>query len=78
LALSNWRNEDVYKKSLNIPKGQSEATNRRRTDNTIAIRQRTKRQTTIYKIPHRKQKLSNMSPTKTGVELWKGKQFLLS
>ena len=37
------------KKSLKIPKGQSEAVNRRRTDNTMAKRKSTKGQTAIYK-----------------------------
>jgi len=39
----------LYKKSLKIPKGQSESVNRRRTDNTMAKRKSTERQTTIYK-----------------------------
>jgi hypothetical protein len=38
-----------YKKSLTIPKGQSESVYRRRTDNTMAKRKRAKGQTTIYK-----------------------------
>ena len=38
-----------YKKSLKIPKGQSESVYRRRTDNTMAKRKSTKGQTTIYK-----------------------------
>jgi len=37
------------KKSLKIPKGQSEFVYRRRTDNTMARRKSTKGQTTIYK-----------------------------
>ena len=37
-----------YKKSLKIPKGQSESVYRR-TDNTMAKRKSTKGQTTIYK-----------------------------
>ena len=37
------------KKSLRIPKGQSESVYRRRTDNTMAKRKSTKGQTTIYK-----------------------------
>jgi len=36
-------------KSFKIPKGQSDSANRRRTDNTMAKRKRTKEQTTIYK-----------------------------
>ena len=42
------------KKSLKIPKGLSESVNRRRTDYTMAKRNRTKEQTTIYKTLHRK------------------------
>ena len=37
------------KKSLKIPKGQSESVYRRRTDNTMPKRKRTKGQTTINK-----------------------------
>jgi len=37
------------KKSLKIPKGQSESVYRRGTDNTMAKRKRTKGQTTINK-----------------------------
>jgi hypothetical protein len=37
------------KKSLKIPKGQSETVYRKRTDNTMAKRKRTKGQTTIDK-----------------------------
>jgi hypothetical protein len=40
-----------YKKSLKIPKGQSESANRGRTDNTTAKRKGTKEQTTVYKTP---------------------------
>jgi hypothetical protein len=39
----------MYKKSLKIPKGQSESVHRRRTD-TMAKRKSAKGQTTIYKI----------------------------
>jgi hypothetical protein len=39
----------LFKKSLKIPKGQSESVYRRRTDNTMAKRKSTKGQTTIYK-----------------------------
>ena len=47
----NWlhRELNVTKKSLKIPKGQSESVYRRRTDNTMAKRKSTKGQTTIYK-----------------------------
>ena len=37
------------KKSLEIPKGQSESVYRRRPDNTMTKRKSTKGQTTIYK-----------------------------
>jgi hypothetical protein len=37
------------KKSLKIPKEQSESVNRRRTDNTMAKRKSTRGQSTIYK-----------------------------
>jgi len=43
----SWR--DVYKKSLKIPKWQSESVYRIRTDNTMAKRKSTKGQTTINK-----------------------------
>jgi hypothetical protein len=45
------KTDPIYyaKKSLKIPKGQSETVYRRRTDNTMAKRKRTKGQTTIYK-----------------------------
>jgi hypothetical protein len=39
----------ITKKGLKIPKWQSESVYRRRTDNTMAKRKRTKGQTTIYK-----------------------------
>ena len=39
----------LFKKSLKIPKGQSESIYRRRTDNTMAKRKSTKGQTMIYK-----------------------------
>ena len=45
------KTDPIYytKKSLKIPKGQSETVYRRRTDNTMAKRKSTKGQTTIYK-----------------------------
>jgi hypothetical protein len=47
---SYWNsNFIIYKKSLKIPKGQSESVYRRRTENTMAKRKSTKGQTTIYK-----------------------------
>ena len=39
----------TFKKSLKIPKGQSESVYRRRTDNTMAKRKSTEGQTTIHK-----------------------------
>ena len=52
----NMRNK-IHKKSLKISKGYSESLHRRRTDNTMANRKRTKGQTTIYKTQHRKLKI---------------------
>ena len=53
VSLIVCRKYDIYiypiKKSLKIPKGQSEFVYRRRTDNTMAKRKSTKGQTTIYK-----------------------------
>jgi hypothetical protein len=43
-----WNNCRGLKKSLKIPKGQSESVYRRRTDDTMVKRKRTKGQTTIY------------------------------
>ena len=45
------------KKSLKIQKEQSKSEKRRRTDNTMAKRKRTKGQTIIYKTQHRKLKI---------------------
>jgi len=42
---------------LKIPKGSSEAVNRRGTDNTMTKRKRTKGQTTIYKTLQRQLKI---------------------
>ena len=52
---------DSSKKSLKISKGQSESVDRR-TDNTMVKRTRTKGQTTIYKILHRKLKIEQHEP----------------
>jgi len=41
-------------KCFKIPKGQSEAVIRRRTDNTMAKRKRSKGHTLVYKTLHRK------------------------
>ena len=53
----------TYKKSLKIPKGQSEIVYRRRTDNKMATRKSTKGQTTIDKTKDR----VTRTPLKTGV-----------
>ena len=47
--LVDIKKDDTDKKSFKIPKGQSESIYRRGTDNTMAKRKSTKRQTTIYK-----------------------------
>ena len=52
----------LYKKSLKIPKGQSESVYRRRTENTMAKRKSTKGQTTIYKTLQRKLKIQPHEP----------------
>ena len=44
----------VEKESLKIPQWQSEYTHRKRKDNKIIKRKKTKGQTTIYKTLHRK------------------------
>jgi hypothetical protein len=49
---SSRQNRFSSKKSLKIPKEQSESANRRRTDNTMAKSKRRKGQTTIYKTLH--------------------------
>jgi hypothetical protein len=58
-----------HKKSLKIPKGQSESVYRRKTDNTVAKAKSTKGQTTIYKTYTYNWRLSNTIPLKTGGEL---------
>ena len=55
---------NLWKKSLKIPKGQSESVSRR-TDNTMAKRRGTKGQTTINKTKDR----VTRTPLKTGSEL---------
>jgi len=57
-----------FKKSLKIPKGQSESVYRRRTANTMAKRKSTKGQTTIYKTYKTKNQVTR-TPLKTGGEL---------
>jgi hypothetical protein len=47
--LCDTYHDGIDKKSLKIPKGQSESVYRRGTDNTIARRKSTKGQTKIYK-----------------------------
>ena len=49
LSFWNIKVSFICKKSLKIPKGQSESVYRRRTDNTMAKGKSTKGQTTIYK-----------------------------
>jgi hypothetical protein len=51
----------LYSKDLKIPKGQSGAINRKRTNNTIA----NKSQTIIYQALRRKQKIEQHNTTKT-------------
>jgi hypothetical protein len=48
ISVLSFMTSNIYKKSLKIPKGQSESLYRR-TDNTMAKRKSTKGQTTIYK-----------------------------
>jgi len=50
----------VYKKSLKIPKVQSEYANKRRTEKVKG--KKTKGQTTIYKTQHRKLKIEKDEP----------------
>jgi hypothetical protein len=57
------------KKSLKIPKGQSESVYRRRTDNTMTKRKSTKGQKTINKTCIQNQRSSNTNPTKNGDEI---------
>jgi hypothetical protein len=77
----NWLKTRNNKKSLKIPKEQSETVYRRRTDNTMAKRKSTKGQTTIDKTYVYKAKdRVTRTPLKTGgwiQVLRKGKQFLL-
>ena len=47
----------IRSRKSKIPKGQSEAVTRRRRDNTMTKRKKTKGQTTIYKTLHRKLKI---------------------
>jgi hypothetical protein len=69
ICACDWLNFYTWfmKKSLKIPKEQSESVNRRRTDNpcTMVIRKRTKGQTTIYKTKDR----ATRSPLKSGSEI---------
>ena len=51
------------------PKSHYKAANRRKTNNTMAKRKRTKGQTTTYKTLHRKQKIEQRKPIKTQGEL---------
>ena len=53
--------EDICKKNLKTPKGQSKTANRR-TDNAVANIKRTRKQTTIYKTLHIKLKIGRHEP----------------
>ena len=50
------------KKSLKIPKGQSESVNQKRTDSTMANRKGAKGQTTINNALHRKLTIEQHEP----------------
>ena len=49
----SWKDISIFKKSMKILNGESEAVNRKRIDNTMAKRKRTKGQTIIYKTVER-------------------------
>ena len=69
-----------FKNILKIPKGQSEAVNQRRTDNTMAKRKSKQAKTTKNKTLHRKIKIEQHGPhTNQGCfqVLRMGKEFLL-
>ena len=55
----------ICKTKLKFPKVISEAVNRGRPDNTMAIRNMTKVQSMIYKTLHRKLKIDQHEPIKT-------------
>jgi hypothetical protein len=55
------------KKSLKIPKGYSESVNRRRTDNTMAKRKRTKDKQRSTKQTHKTKDRVTQTPLKPGV-----------
>ena len=65
-----------------MPKGWSEATNRRKADNTMVKRKRTKGQTLTYKTLLKNQRSRNMYPTKKpeliSEAFRKGQQFMHS
>jgi len=66
MFISAFNIVNFIKKSLKIPKGQSESIYRRGTGNTMAKRKSTKGQTTIYKTY--KDRVTR-TPLKTGCEL---------
>jgi hypothetical protein len=62
-------NINTHKKSLKIPKGQSESVYRRRTDNTMAKRKSTKNKQRSTKHTHKTKNQVTSAPLKTGAEL---------
>ena len=60
----------LLKKSLKIPKAQSESVYRRRTDNTTAKGKSTKGEKTISKHTHKTKHRVTRTPLKTGCELF--------
>ena len=60
--MPSFHNRNTLKKCLKVPKGKSEAVNRRRTDNTMTKTKGTKGQTTMYEILHRKLKIEKHEP----------------
>jgi hypothetical protein len=56
----------MFKKSLKIPKGQSESVYRRRTDNTMAKRKSTKGKTRSTKHTYKTKDRVTRTPLKTG------------
>jgi hypothetical protein len=58
----------MCRKSLKIPKGQSESVYRRRTDNTMVNRKSTKQRYTKH--THKTKDRVTRTPQKTGGELW--------
>jgi len=65
LGLVRFHLISSVKKSLKVPKGESETVNQRRTNNTMAKIKGTIGQTMIYKTLHRKLKIERHQPHKT-------------